>query len=132
MAGTVLVAEDYIGLRTVYGRFLENKGFQVLTAANQDELLARAAAADALVVDARLPSREYEGILAVGQLQKNGTLRPETPVIFISFDPEQHDSCQQKLRAAGIERSRYVWLQKPFELHLLIKRLNEELQKRRP
>ena len=129
---TVLVAEDEPSLLYCYQRGLKRAGFRPIAFDNAKDLLDHAGEADVLVVDVRLPSLAgLEGIVAVGQLQESGRLPNHVPVIFISILEKETPQCRQKLKEAKLPDDRYVWLRKPFEVELLVRRIHDELIRRR-
>ena len=129
---TVLVAEDQSSLLYCYQRGLKRAGFRTIAYDSAKDLMEHAGEADVLVVDAQLPSFPgLEGIVAVGQLLESGQLSDRVPVIFISLLEKETPQCQQKLREAKLSDDRYVWLRKPFEVDLLVRRIHDELTRRR-
>lgn len=124
---TVLVAEDQIGYRIPIQNFLEDDGFRILLAEDVPGVLRQSAEADVLVVDARLPSWRLEGLDAVATLITEHKLSQEVPVIFISVNDEADEPCQRKLKGLPVLEGRYSWLQKPFELELLVKIIRDRL-----
>jgi DNA-binding NtrC family response regulator len=127
---TVLLAEDQIGYRLPIQNFLEDEGFHVIPAEDVDRVWEYGPDADALVVDVRLPSGRLEGIDVVARLITEKQLSPEVPIIFISVHDQTDEICQNKLREFPGWKERYTWLQKPFELELLVKILRDKIPNR--
>src|SRR5689334_19172531 len=118
---TILVADDDSGIRFAIVGILQDFGFKVVEASNEDELIERAQKADIWVIDARLPTRSYEGILAVWKLHER--YKCTRPVIFTSVDSQQFaDKQLDRLEKAKIK---FVWLEKPFEPELLVNVIKE-------
>ena len=127
----VLVADDEVIFRSVLTGRLIDEGFRVLGISSQEELEAEAPDHDALVVDARLPSENLEGLEVVASLLDSGRIDPGTPIIFISVHAESDDLIRNKLRQLQVLSGRYRWLHKPFETDLLVKLLREAYPQRR-
>ncbi len=126
----VLIAEDERMFLVGYQDYLEDEGFQVIPVSEAQGLLESASTAQVLVVDARLPTEQLEGIEAVTLMLREGKLPDAVPVIFISVLPRDEPLCKHKLDELPIPDDRYVWLQKPFELELLSNTIRGELGKR--
>jgi CheY-like chemotaxis protein len=119
---TVLVADDDDSIRFPIVSILEDYGYQVLEAITESDLIDQAPKAAVWIVDVRLPSRAYEGLLGVAQLVKSGTM-PRFPVLFISVDAASYaDAELNALRDLGVQ---FEWLEKPFELELLLEKLKD-------
>src|SRR5687767_6375292 len=112
----VLLADDEIPYLLAVGDFLEDEGYTVEKAANAAEVLGKAPAADVLVIDARLPSSEYEGVVSIGDLLRQRQIRASVPILFISIDSETTEGAAAVLQRCRIPSDRYRWLIKPFEL----------------
>jgi len=125
---TVLVADDEAIFLKVLTARLTDEGYEVLPVTNQDELATKAPEADALVVDARLPSEKLEGLEVVASLfQPSPRIGPDTPILFISVHAETDDAIRDKLKQLPALAGRYRWLQKPFETDLLVELLRDAL-----
>ena len=124
MPHQILVADDDDGFRYPIVNLLEDYGFEVVEAKSREEVLERAEASALWIIDVRLPSSKMEGILAVHELARRGTLSAY-PVIFVSVLPE--DFARERLSELAEARVRYFWLEKPFELELLKAKVNELL-----
>jgi len=66
---------------------LEDYSFEVVEAKSREEVLESAKASALWIIDVRLPSSNMEGILAVHELARRGTVSAY-PVIFVSVLPE--------------------------------------------
>jgi DNA-binding response OmpR family regulator len=118
---SILLVDDDDGIRSPLASLLTDHHFKVLAAATEEEMRKHATATQIWIIDVRLPSKDYEGILAVAALAKDG-VRSEYPVVFISVDPEkQAQDHLAGLRELGID---YIWLEKPFEFQLLLQRVD--------
>jgi CheY-like chemotaxis protein len=127
----VLLADDETIFTLPVGDFLEDEGFEVVRVASAVEVLDRAAAADVLVIDARLPSSKYEGVDSVGKLLRSNRIRKDVPIIFISVDPDTDEGPAAALQQCKIPAGRYRWLTKPFEHTRLATTINSELTRLR-
>jgi DNA-binding response OmpR family regulator len=116
----VLIADDDDGYRFPLKNLLDDYEYEVLEARNKEELIRQAQGADVWVIDARLPTEEMEGIEAVRELGERGTI-PRHPVLFISVMPE--DNVKVKLDSLKGKGIPYEWVEKPFELELLLRRI---------
>jgi CheY-like chemotaxis protein len=117
----VLLAEDDPGYRLLVATILSHLGYEVIEAANSDDLLSKASEADVLVVDTHLPpSGVRGGIEAVRRLWKSEEHGEARPVVFISALPKE--SCADSLTDL---QDRFFWLQKPFDGSLLHKAIQE-------
>ncbi|MCX6907995.1 MAG: response regulator [Verrucomicrobia bacterium] len=131
---TVLLADDELIHLVSYRDYLEDAGFRVIAVEDALGVEKHFGEARALVVDARLPTARLEGLEVVAKLLRDGTLEPTVAVIFISVHSEDDDVCQQKFKDLFKElpqlKGRYVWLQKHFELEMLLKTIEDELARR--
>lgn len=118
----IVVADDDDGIREPIVSLLQDHGFFILEARTEEELLMHAANPNAVlwIIDVRLPTRSYEGILAVKDLHAKGII-PKLPILFISVEAE--DFAQDKLEGLKKLGVKYEWLEKPFELEYLLRRI---------
>ena len=127
-----VLADDEEQYLLSYGVFLEDLGYEVLKAKTKQELLAVAARASVLVVDACLPTLEMEGIEAVAELlNENRTGGPriaaDVPIIFISGYREDTPIVREKLRSYHmLNRRGYRWVWKDDEIEILSDAINSE------
>jgi CheY-like chemotaxis protein len=124
MPNRVLVADDDDGFRYPIVNLLEDYSFEVVEAKSQEEVLESAEASALWIIDVRLPSSNMEGILAVHELARRGTVSAY-PVIFVSVLPE--DFARGRLAELANVGVHYLWLEKPFELELLKAKIDELL-----
>jgi CheY-like chemotaxis protein len=110
--------------------FLEDEGSEVEAVADASGVTEYGPTADVLVVDVRLPTRAMEGVTAVADLLREGLIQDHVPVIFISVLDEDDAGCQGKLKEYPFMEGRYIWIQKPFELELLVDMISEEIEAR--
>ncbi len=104
--GTILVADDEEGVLQVYGRVLRRAGYQVTTARDGAEALARFARGrfDAVVTDIGMPPPN-----GVELLRKIREAAPNTPVIIATGSPSMETAIE------AVEHGAFRYLRKPFE-----------------
>jgi DNA-binding response OmpR family regulator len=119
MTKKILVADDDDGFRYPIVNLLEDSGFEVVQATTKDEVLDCVEREQPVlwIIDARLPSAELEGIIAVRELAERAVRSPY-PVIFISVLPKSF--AIDKLMAVQGAGVKFEWLEKPFELQFLL------------
>jgi DNA-binding response OmpR family regulator len=120
MATTILIADDDAGYRFPLVNLFKDYDYEVLEAETKDEVLCLAKRADFWIVDARLPTSAMEGIQAVQKLVEED-VRPKFPIIFMSVTPESF--VRDMLKVIVEKGIHYEWIEKPFELELLIERI---------
>jgi two-component system response regulator AtoC len=113
---TVLVVDDEDLIRWSVRQRLEEEGYRVVDAVDAHGALERAAGADLVVVDRRLP--DADGLAVAATLHRR---RPARPVIVMTAfgGPELEDEA----RMAGVD----AVVQKPFELSALVALIASEL-----
>jgi CheY-like chemotaxis protein len=128
-----VLADDEEVYIVPYSKYLEELGYEVLTARTKSELLESATGASVLVVDACLPKVEQmEGIEAVAGLlsenQKGGSrIAADVPIIFISGYREDTPIVRDKLGGYEVLRRRgYGWFWKEDEIQLLSDAIENE------
>lgn len=116
----VLVADDDRAVRESLARALKLQGYEVVTAADGVETLARARREpfDALVVDVMMP--HIDGVAVCRVLRADGD---QTPVLMLTARVETSD------RVAGLDAGADDYLPKPFKVPELLARLRA-LQRR--
>ena len=110
--GTVLLAEDDIGIREAIASILRNEEYEVVTACDGQEALEvlRAGPAPALILlDLVMPIRS--GWEVAAQLQADPSLS-EIPVVVLSGVSDVH----QQVGALGVDG----YLRKPVDLDILL------------
>ena len=118
----ILIADDDAGYRYPLRHLFEDFTYEVCEAADYDGVIERAPECDIWIIDVRLPTRKQEGILAVHELARNRNNPPRHPVIFISVLGQSFCTDNLlKLEKLGVQ---YVWIEKPFELELLLTQVN--------
>ena len=118
-SGTILLADDDAGIRTVLNQALSRAGYDVrstATAASLWKLVAQGEG-DLVVTDVILPDDSGFDVLA--RIKRS---RPELPVIVISAN----NTIMTAITAA--ERGAYDYLPKPFDLDELLKTVGRALQ----
>lgn len=124
----VLVAEDEEMHSYPMEIALEEAGFEVRVVRDYDGVIKEGRHADALVIDARLPSEALEGLHAAADLIQDG-LKKTIPIIFVSVYAEKDEPVEKKLRGLPNLKDRYDWLEKWFEpsnlVRLITLRLNQ-------
>src|SRR5215204_145258 len=101
---TILVVDDEPDLLNAVRLYLEDEGYQVLTATNGEEALAkvRTRLPDLIVLDVMMP--EMNGFEALGEIRRVSNV----PVIMLTVKGEESD----KVRGLGLGADDYVT--KPF------------------
>lgn len=117
----ILVIDDDTRLRTLLGRFLDEKGFKTSLAKDTAEAkeLIKESNFDLLIVDVMLPNEN--GIEFTSSLRQSSAV----PIIMLTARGEFED------RIKGLESGADDYLQKPFEpkelllrIHNILKRVN--------
>lgn len=118
--GTILIVDDSEETRDMLTGYLEHHNFEVLTAVNGREGLDRASEhhPDLIVMDLVMP--EKDGLEALDALAANPDTQ-EIPVIIISGKGTRLD------QVLSYDKGAYYYLEKPFDLKLIVKRANELL-----
>ncbi len=104
-AGRILLVEDEDKLRRVVQLHLESLGYEVDGAANAEQGLSSAGAADLVITDLRMPG--MDGIQLIKQLQTRGV---RSAVIVMTA----HGSVENAVEAMKLGAADF--LQKPFSL----------------
>ena len=121
----ILLADDDRGIREPLTVLLQYKGFTVVQASSEPEMRRCAQDCDVWIIDVRLPSKDYEGILAVFTLANSG-VRCKHSIIFISVDSKEMAAKHlQGLSDLGIQ---FEWIEKPFEFEYVLKTVNRILR----
>jgi DNA-binding response OmpR family regulator len=121
---TILVAEDYEGIREVANSILRSYGYTVILAADGQE---------ALRLFRQDPTRIDLAILDVAMPCLSGTevftemtaIRPDLPVVFTSGHTSESDSLSSMIVAGA------VFLQKPYALKALCQIVRATLDRHR-
>jgi DNA-binding response OmpR family regulator len=119
MAGLILVIEDEPGIVDFLERGLRAHGFEVASARNGEDGIARARSEDVdlIVLDLMLPGRSGMEVL-----QWLRSFRPALPVIVLTaLDQVQH-------RVRGLDAGAADYLTKPFSLNELAARIRAQLR----
>jgi two-component system, OmpR family, response regulator MprA len=116
----VLVVEDDEHVRDAVARALRYEGYDVTTAVDGDDALARIAeiAPDAIVLDVLMPGTD--GLTVCRRLRERGN---GTPVLMLTARHEVSD------RVAGLDAGADDYLVKPFALDELLARLRALLRR---
>jgi two-component system cell cycle response regulator len=131
-AGTILVAEDSLVIRTAVCDQLEDEGYEVVEAEDGEAALRLCASdrPDAILLDIEMPGLDGHQVLA--RLKADGDLC-DIPVVFLTGRTGTDDM------VAGLRAGAHDYLRKPFETAELIarvggavriKRLQDELHLR--
>lgn len=117
--GTVLTVDDDQDLQVVIRHYLEQEGYQILTAANGAEMLAKleTTAPDIILLDLILP--DNDGLTLLGQIRT----KSKAAVIVVSGKDETAD------RIVGLEMGADDYLTKPFEMRELSARIKAVLRR---
>jgi two-component system nitrogen regulation response regulator GlnG len=118
--GTILIADDDAGIRTVLNQALGRAGYDVRTTANAAGLWRWVAQGDGnlVITDVVLPDEN-----AFDLLPRIKRIRPDLPVIVMSAQ----NNILTAINAA--ERGAYEYLPKPFDLKILIGIVGRALSK---
>jgi two-component system alkaline phosphatase synthesis response regulator PhoP len=120
MASRILLVEDEPGLRLTLTDRLESEGYEVGTAADGDEGLAKATTEpfDLVILDVMLPLRS--GLDVCRDMRRKGV---GTPVLMLSARGQLVD------RVVGLKLGADDYLTKPFEMPELLARVEARLRK---
>lgn len=110
----VLLADDDFGMRYPLAAQLEDLGYDVIPVADIDGVRQHYEEADVLVLDARLPTGDLEGISVAAELRKQSAPSRWKPIIFMSV--HRPDECADNLDEFP---GTFDWLVKAFEIELL-------------
>ena len=101
----VLIADDEINIRRVLEAILRRDGYEVVTAANGDEALARMSRdINTVITDLKMP-----GLDGMGLLKRLSVDFPDVPVVMITA----HGSVESAVEAVKLGAFDYV--EKPFD-----------------
>jgi DNA-binding response OmpR family regulator len=116
---TILVVDDEPDLLNAVRLYLEDEGYQVLTATNGEEALAkvRTRLPDLIVLDVMMP--QMNGFEALGEIRHISNV----PVIMLTVKGEESD----KVRGLGLGADDYVT--KPFSQRELLSRIQAVLRR---
>lgn len=117
--GTVLTVDDDQDLQVVIRHYLEQEGYQILTATNGAEMLAKleTATPDIILLDLILP--DNDGLSLLSQIRT----KSKAAVIVVSGKDETAD------RIVGLEMGADDYLTKPFEMRELSARIKAVLRR---
>jgi len=119
---TVLLVEDEVGVRTLARQALESRGYRVLEAGDGEEALRTceeyAGEIDLLLSDVVMPRMSGRELR-----QRIAHLSPQTRVIFTSGYTDD------AIVRHGIYQSECDFLQKPFTVHALLRKVREVLDR---
>lgn len=117
---TVLLVEDEESVRQLVRETLESKGYRVVQAENGEAGLLAAAKLDA-TIDLVISDVVMPGMSGRELVQELLKIRPETRVLYLSGYTED------TIVSEGSIESGTAFLQKPFTLHNLLKKVREVL-----
>jgi DNA-binding response OmpR family regulator len=119
---TVLVVEDESSIASFVALYLKNAGYAVRTAANGNEALAQAAAAQPalIVLDLMLP--DIDGIEVCRRIRKSS----DVPILMLTARDEDVD------KIIGLEVGADDYLTKPFNPRELVARVKSILRRAGP
>src|SRR5215470_16918875 len=117
MLQTVLVVDDERNIRRTLRMVLEGEGYAVEECETAEEALPRAAEADVILLDVKLP--KMSGLEALPKLHPD-----ETPVIMISGHGTLEDA------VAATKAGAYDFLQKPLERERVVVTVRNALERR--
>lgn len=118
---TILVVDDGEELRETVKMALEEDGYNVVTAADGEEGIARARETKPALIlaDYRMP--KTDGVEFLKRLRQTDSLE-ETPVVIITVDP------QLELRKSATRLGIQGFLVKPFQMNELLQTVHNLLQ----
>lgn len=124
MKKRILVADDDDGIRASVVSLLIDHDFEVDEAQNESDILANVDKCDLWLIDIRLPTKEYEGILAVYSAIKEQKVAAR-PIIFMSVDDREF--AQEDLNGLQKLGISFEWINKPFEHQELLQLIERQL-----
>jgi len=118
---TILVVDDDDDIREIITMYLENEGFQVISAFDGTQALAYANSVnpDLIILDMMLP--DLDGIEVCQELRKNQS----TPIIFLSCKSTPTD------KSIGLIAGGDDYMSKPFDAIELLARVKAHLRRNR-
>ncbi|MCB9436444.1 MAG: response regulator transcription factor [Anaerolineales bacterium] len=119
MPQTILVADDELQLLNTVRAYLENSGYQVVTALNGKEALQafRREAPDAVILDVMMP--EMDGFEVARQIRKDSMV----PILMLTARADEFD------QALGLELGADDYVTKPFSPRVLVARVRAILRR---
>jgi DNA-binding NtrC family response regulator len=120
----ILLADDDFGMRFPLAMQLEDLGYGVISVADVAGVREHYEEADVLVLDARLPTGDLEGIEVAAELRKQQEQSRWKPIIFMSV--HRPDECSEHLDTFP---GAFDWLVKAFEIELLDRLIKRALAK---
>ena len=117
---TILLVEDEPAVRQGTEQFLRQRGFTVLTAASGEEALEKFTKADVVILDIMLPG--MSGIEVLRRIRQTS----DVPVLMLTA---LHDEPTQ---VASFDELADDYMNKPFSLVLLEKRIRALLRRQKP
>ncbi|MDH4161382.1 MAG: response regulator [Nitrospirota bacterium] len=117
MTKTVLVADDSATMRTMVGLTLKSAGFEVITAVDGKDALAKSGGAkiDMVITDLNMPG--MDGIALIKELRETPANR-FTPIVMLTTESEVVG--REKGKQAGASG----WIFKPFSPSKLLETVN--------
>lgn len=119
MPQTILVADDELQLLNTVRAYLENSGYQVVTALNGKEALQafRREAPDAVILDVMMP--EMDGFEVARHIRKDSMV----PILMLTARADEFD------QALGLELGADDYVTKPFSPRVLVARVRALLRR---
>lgn len=121
MKKTVMIVEDQDELRESISRFLQNEGYQTVSASNGEEafrLLEGHLKVDLILLDVMMPKKDGYETLRELRMTKNST-----PVIMLTAKTDEVD------KLLGLELGADDYITKPFSLREVVARLKAVLRR---
>ena len=121
MKKTVMIVDDQDELRESIATFLENEGYQTLTARNGDvalRLLVEHQNVDIILLDVMMP--EKDGYVTLRELRM---AKDRTPVIMLTAKTDEID------KLLGLELGADDYITKPFSLREVVARMKAVLRR---
>lgn len=119
MPQTILVADDELQLLNTVRAYLENSGYQVVTALNGKEALQafRRETPDAVILDVMMP--EMDGFEVARYIRKDSMV----PILMLTARADEFD------QALGLELGADDYVTKPFSPRVLVARVRALLRR---
>ncbi len=122
--GRILVADDEVALQNLIRRKAEKHGLEILQVLNGSEVFDRVleGAPDVILLDINMPGADGRDVLK--QLKADPRTK-DIPVVLYSARGDPLD------RRLGLELGAEDYVEKPFDLDLLLQKLEYRIWKRR-
>lgn len=119
---TILIVEDELMERAIYGDLLREHGYKVLSVPTGDQALEllQLKPVDVLMIDLVLP-----GVSGIELIERVKTVTPETPVIVVTGHPSSHNVI------TALKLGAFDFIVKGFKPEVMLHSVKRALEKRR-